>query len=170
MICKLLPYIEQGNLYNALNFETQGDSNTPLWFEAAVNPATGRRYYEDVLPSLLCPSKAHDDYIGTTRASCSYAPSMGSQWFDSSGCDSLFWPTNNNNPFGTGGDNHGNSHDGVGMSGIISRFKWSAKLSDITDGTANTIMMGEILGPFSDHQRNGWMHFNALHSGTQGRN
>lgn len=59
------------------------------------------------------------------------------------------------------------------LSGVVSRGGgqsprfhslglWSARLADITDGTAYTINGGEIIPWCGDHARNGWMHANAI--------
>lgn len=39
---------------------------------------------------------------------------------------------------------------------------WSARLQDVTDGTAYTICAGEVIPWCGDHARNGWMHANAV--------
>jgi hypothetical protein len=65
---------------------------------------------------------------------------------------------------------------GLDISGIVSRGGnwqpgnldgvWAARFRDITDGTANVIEMGEIVPWCGDHNRNGWMHANALWNAT----
>ena len=169
MLVKLLPFVEEGTLYDLFDFSRMGTAwNAGNIEDTRVDgnwdaPLRARVRDTILIDSYACPSRAHPDDIGHTHIS-NYAPSMGAQrmrW----GPDpcSVTYP---GNIFGTGGATHGNNAEGNNLSGIISRGHWSCKFRDITDGTSNVICMGEILPPYSDHQRNGWLHFNSLWATT----
>ena len=68
--------------------------------------------------------------------------------------------------FGNGPDGHGNTLDIGRTSGIWSKFTATANLAQISDGTSNTILMGEVRPDCSDHIDNGWEHVNALWCAT----
>ncbi len=167
MLVKLLPFIEETSLYDLFDFEAANTAwNYPNLEDTRVTGgATGARVRDTVLvDSFACPSRAHPDDIGHTHIS-NYAPSMGAQrmlWTPNDPCSSQY----PGNIFGTGPSTHGNTNSGSNISGIMSRGLWGARFADITDGTSNVICIGEILPNYSDHQRNGWLHFNALWATT----
>ena len=51
---------------------------------------------------------------------------------------------------------------GAQLSGVFSHTAWAAAINEITDGTSNTIAMGEIRPKCSMHARDGWMGVNSL--------
>jgi prepilin-type N-terminal cleavage/methylation domain-containing protein/prepilin-type processing-associated H-X9-DG protein len=173
-LVRLLPYIDQAPLFNALNFSTVGTAwncpdptNTSNCNFEALTDSNGKLYRHYAIPGFLCPSES-SPLIDGHSAKSNYALSMGNQAMPSQYPCTDF-PGNN---FGTGIPGHGNvDHDhwdpvhqasGAGASGILRRMYWSAKIRDITDGTSNTIAGGEIRPQCGDHSRNGWLHFNSL--------
>jgi prepilin-type N-terminal cleavage/methylation domain-containing protein len=156
-LLQLLPYLEQAAIFQAIDF-----SNT------LVNPPVnqtlpgGRRLREVVLPVLVCPSDTLFGRLPNGLATTNYASSMGSQYmFASNGCQEY------NRPNGTRG--HGTTDKANEISGIIARLNWSAGVKDITDGTANTILMGEIRPICSNTPRNrSWVADDVLWISTLG--
>lgn len=135
-----------------------------------------------------CPS---DDTRLAGRSNASYATSMGPTNIDGRVCTKYLpkagapWvsPSNPNQSAAPNG-NHPNSYFGDGhctngacyhwtpggwadplqdgISGPFGRDAWSARLSDVVDGTAHTIMLGEVRGHCSDHARwRDWFDMNA---------
>ncbi len=163
---KLLPYLDQAPLWNAMNFSA-------LNTEAAPMPAAGNIYaYQAVVPVFMCPSDTNPNLVNG-RAKANYAPSMGSQRMDTSnGCGRYPLP-NPRNPTGyplsffrTGEYGHGNVMNMSGISGVFSRLASAAKISDLSDGPSNTILMGEIRPDCSDHHASGWEHVNSVWTAT----
>ncbi len=164
----LLPYLDQGPLYNSINFSAQGTMGAQI--------IQGRELRQNVIPALLCPS---DDInpLDSGWSQSNYGHSMGAQPMSSNpnppnpagatACPNLFYPppsTLTPDPFPQrrwATADTGNSADKNVLSGMFSRLGWSAKFSDVRDGLTNTIMMGEVRPLCMDH-RGGWAHFNAL--------
>jgi prepilin-type N-terminal cleavage/methylation domain-containing protein len=161
----LLPYLDQQALYDACNFNTNTD-----YYSMIGN----KHVYEYVISTFRCPS---DDLStiwdgnplywgyasstkGQNRALSNYAACMGSQYFG--------WPNDDyrGNVFGTGPMDHADTLKGEQISGVFGHLAWSARISDITDGTSNTIALGEMLPACSWHARDGWMHVNSLWNAT----
>ena len=126
----LLPYIEQRNVYNALNFSTTARGNGPR----EVANSTGMMAN---ISSFLCPSSSPPPRITQNRWDAEgvvmgFFP--GNSYFASAGSTIMWigWPINNpNGVFNVGGQAFG--------------------IRDITDGTSNTIAFGEWrIGDFND--------------------
>jgi len=166
VLVKLLPYMEQDPLYNALNWERGGPSR-PLRFEESET--NGKWHRSEVIPSFLCPSANVDPWFTGTnplrdRALTTYGFSLGAQRMDNRNwCNEYL-----GNVFGTGPPSHGNDARGYRISGVFARGHWAAKFRDIIDGQSQVITFGEILPHKSDHSHRGWMHFNSLWTATTG--
>jgi hypothetical protein len=114
-----------------------------------------------IIQGYRCPS---DPWENAGSPPSNYAVSLGAQAMPDQGgqCGNAY----PGNFFGNGPVGHGSTEDGMQISGVFSRYSWSAKLSDVTDGTANTIAMGEILPKCGDHHQGGWRNANALWTAT----
>lgn len=154
-LVKILPFIEEAPLYNAIDFSRPSVDNQN-------DPSTGRRFYTTVIDAYLCPSNAHpaqENDDPNRRALTNYACSMGCQRMTSRNNWCNEYP---GNIFGNGPDGHGNTNNGGRTSGLFSRLGWAARYADIQDGTSLTIAMGEILPLCGDHSRNGWFYCNSI--------
>jgi prepilin-type N-terminal cleavage/methylation domain-containing protein/prepilin-type processing-associated H-X9-DG protein len=165
MFVAILPFVEQQSLYDCCNFKTDTDRNS-------VFPGTTTHIYETWITAYLCPSDdqrkywdgnpMNNDTKGQKRATSNYAGSMGWQAFG--GGTFIGDPSSPN-----GSDTHANySYFGPGgtggahLSGVFSHTAWGAAINEITDGTSNTIAIGEIRPKCSMHARDGWMGVNSL--------
>ena len=182
VLVKLLPLVEQGPLYTSLDFNL--DVEDQLNAIAPFN-TPGRINMRNVsLPVYRCPSDGTSSKKLTNQNNLyNYSMCIGSQNMDSQGGWCTQFPNNNSttripittpiggNPFGNGRNGHGYSgpyNDLQNISGVISRCDWSAKFSNITDGTSNVIAAGEILPSCHDHHRdgNGWYNSNGQWTST----
>lgn len=158
-IVGLLPFIEQQSLYDHCDFTTNTDHFSSLGPDKFV--------HETWIAMLLCPSDEKKYWGGDplyhgspastqhqNRAISNYGASMGNQAFGPCPFGS--------NMFGTGAAGHGHNEDGSQISGLFSHTAWGASIDDISDGTSNTIAVGEIRPKCSWHARDGWMHINSL--------
>lgn len=116
---QLLPYLDQANLHNLIDFREPLLSGPP--WAAALNPNLVD-VVKQTIPVFMCPSDAGDVY---------YTDSQGAVWAGSnymvnggSGLDYEYCTTAN---------------DGLFWRGSSTRFR------DITDGMTNTIFMAETL-------------------------
>lgn len=152
---QMLPFLDQAPLFDAIDFSSTGHNSVAPRFDGIRLP-DNTLVRSVIIPALVCPSETSQPRQGD-RAKTNYALSMGSQAMPSNqGCT-----TYPGNVFGTGRHGHGNGVNSDGISGIVSRGQWSAKFSEITDGTSNTIAGGETRPQCGDHSRNGWFHSNA---------
>jgi prepilin-type N-terminal cleavage/methylation domain-containing protein len=177
---RLMPYLDQAPLFNMVNFSYYAMGSNPCYVDGSGNswdangvealrttvngapvcgiPGTGTEIRYKAIPVLLCPSEDSTGIDGWSYKTC-YAMSIGNQRMVGYGTRCGTCPPNGN-MFGTGPATHGNSWDPSQLSGVMGRLDWGANFRDITDGTSQVIMAGEIRPQCGDHTRNGWMHFN----------
>ncbi|HWL10043.1 MAG TPA: DUF1559 domain-containing protein, partial [Planctomicrobium sp.] len=122
----LLPYLEQTSLYNTI---MSNPSN--VWSTAA--------HWKVQVPALLCPSDPPtndilDDSNRPVAAKNNYGFSGGDSRQVASGAASTF------------------PHAGRNSTRGIFGYQTKIGIAHITDGTSNTIMMGEIIRPQNDNR------------------
>jgi prepilin-type N-terminal cleavage/methylation domain-containing protein len=148
---RLLPYVDQAAIYTQLNFSI--DAPNQILSDGKVAHAHG-------VPMYRCPSDTSPLMEATNWVTGSYDGSMGSQGNVSdggapgtktaSGCNDFQGFALKVTP------NNADSLDSNQVSGVFNRAGMSVNLKDITDGTSNTIAMGEILSRCIDHDGNWW--------------
>jgi prepilin-type N-terminal cleavage/methylation domain-containing protein len=121
---RILPFIEQANLQNLIDFQ-QPLYVGPVW-RAQLNPllvpAAGM-----VVPTFLCPSDAATPQRETIAADGNTARVAGLNYMFSYGSGTLT-----------------NYDDRYRTDGIVWENSW-ARFADITDGMSNTVMLSETL-------------------------
>ncbi|WP_437202822.1 DUF1559 family PulG-like putative transporter [Planctomicrobium sp. SH664] len=146
---RLLPYLEQAALYNELDFSTRlplsayttGSSATNLGIVPAQYLSTGRQAYRHQIPVALCPSATWTfPESSTVGAQGSYGGSTGSTSTNGgAGCDSYNAYAEIDLP------RNGDTLNLAQISGMFSRKGAAIGIRDVTDGTSNTIHVGEVL-------------------------
>ena len=118
---RVLQFVEQGPLYNAMNFDYGCFNSIDNYGNAANSTATDKR-----LSVFLCPS-SHAPNFNITRVTGQSFRAPGTSYFASSG-SSLEWDSRQ-----TGGP----------PNGVFQYSGAALGIRDITDGTSNTIVFGE---------------------------
>ena len=156
-----LPYIEQTALYA---LATSPETTYNSWGIVRANP---NKIALNARPKVFrCPS---DDY-NLNQGLCNYVGSLGPQCAVGNCGYNPNQPNCNLPLIGIPqSPDHGNSFNSSDIRGVYNRLGVRLNLLSITDGTSNTIMIGEVLPQLHDHFFDGsWMHFNggASHAST----
>jgi len=156
-----LPYMEQGNMFKLIpNLEGPPGANPVGVFRGTT------AYTQTKLPYLRCPSDGYD--LGQP-VWFNYVGSMGPQNLPNQcGVEPFNTYANGNaQPPAPGwgypdSPGHGNDWNATGIRGMFNRLGAKINMASVTDGTSNTIMIGESLPAEHDHLTNvGWAHFNG---------
>ena len=160
----ILPFIEQGNLFNQIDFSV-GLRLTGGIPGATANIQRNRDVAATVISSYLCPSDGQhnngrldrrSDTSATTDqwAVTNYKAVAGRNW--NSGIY--------NHPNTLGGRNGGNNNGLNAGNGILCSNQENTnpitRMADLSDGTSNTLIIGEALPIYS--QWNWWYNPNAV--------
>ncbi len=165
MFMFILPYMEQNNIYNQLTVDkTITNINSP-WY--TLNPDFGLSYTQ--IKGFLCPS------AGQTPSSAQTGIMVGEegQINSNSTVEGLYYAGGSTYPFGITNylgvaGSRGDGWNGSGYDSYYSQFKGifnnrsQVAITAITDGTSNTLLIGETLGAVSGGQVSflvSWMGF-----------
>jgi len=147
---RVLPFLEQATLYNQIDMSGNITTNA---VEGTL--PDGRRVRAVVMTMFQCPSdpnnQPREQSAGVLYAQCNYAGSMGSQSAPSTSGSCNPYETYKEKALG-----YGKSLSRSDISGMISRNGVSIRIGDVSDGTSNTIQVGETLPGCLDALRASW--------------
>jgi prepilin-type N-terminal cleavage/methylation domain-containing protein/prepilin-type processing-associated H-X9-DG protein len=152
-----LPYMEQDNLFKQMVAVGLYDQNTD------INTGNVPALAQTRIPYMRCPS---DDYNPNATVS-NYCGSIGPQYVPGQCAGDVNDTYVDGQATGLGylatwNWPHGNSTSPDQIRGMFNRIGAPIKMSMVTDGTSNTIMIGESLPGQHDHlAQNLWWHFNG---------
>ena len=129
MKVRLLPFLEQGNVFNSLNQGAVVGSTVAVHKAMVYTVATAR------IAAFLCPSDPRE-LSNTTSATISTGPVVG-----------IVASTNYPNNMGTFIGNHGGTLDGPSFAfpTASNNYGGIVTYASVTDGTTNTAMFSEFL-------------------------
>jgi prepilin-type N-terminal cleavage/methylation domain-containing protein len=128
-IPRTLPFMEQGTVYDKLDFTVhawQGDNFAYL----------SKKY-----PAFLCPSDPFRDEIREEEGFA--APTWSLSQSDYAECIGDY---KNSTGVGATPDYGNHNYTTPQVRGMMGRWGWSARFADVTDGLSNTINIGECVG------------------------
>ena len=153
---RLLPYIDQAPLFNQINMLLP-DATSQIMSDNV-------RLSLHVIPMAICPSDGRSQSTYGNVGQTNYDGSLGSQ-----ANASVSSSCNPYNQFAFKSENNGDGLDPSKLSGMGSRDGPSISIASVSDGTSNTIHMGEILPTCNDHYGGGFWATNGIgnfHSST----
>jgi prepilin-type processing-associated H-X9-DG protein len=160
MHVRILPFMEQQQLYDAFDFKTGTDGQR---FPPAV--MGGQRFLGVQIPGYACPSDTNR-LLGTAPNN-----TMPSNYYPCMGPSSAI--TNNPNcscPLFSTFQSFSRLNTPAGNpAGIFTRNGWTymCRMAEVEDGLSNTIAVGEVRAGCSGHVRAGWSHSNKWGAFTQ---
>ena len=163
-----LPYVEQDNLYKAIQAAAGGGIDSTYNSVGIAENAGGTfpGVFTGVrLPLIRCPSDDYDpkvqttNYVGSLGPQCAIGPcgyNPNQQYCNGQAqVPSWGYPTS---------PDHGNSPNAQDIRGLFNRVGAELSFASIPDGLSNTILIGESLPGSHDHLQNGqgyWWRFNG---------
>jgi len=148
----LLPYLDQATVYNVYN------RNVPPWDPS--NAAAVR----SVIPAFICPSTPHQSNtvtisLDSTEATAVFGGTQAAYSYEGGKIDYITFDKSNNDYDGTAGAAAGYRNTGNRNEGPLGEFApstfasdpllqsdriLSTKISDVRDGTSNTMLIEEV--------------------------
>lgn len=173
MFVMILPYIDQAPLFKQCTFNTPASAggNYAGWPTSTLpgGSAIGRDpggyslVNHILLPGLQCPSYEGNQTSWSNTKITNYMPSDGAQYhWGNNACYNVGEPGSGANGQeqyfrnGMNGAWWGMSNDPNAISGVFSQGGFAARISQISDGTANTIAMGEVRPSCTSWYNAGW--------------
>jgi prepilin-type N-terminal cleavage/methylation domain-containing protein/prepilin-type processing-associated H-X9-DG protein len=156
---RILPYMDQGNVYDGINFSSMMGAGDSALTTGVTNPVTGVVYaphsnaaLNAVIPAFICPSAPHgadkvtpynDDWLDDTSPVNPATVWYGGGALDYTALSSWNEPSNSNGVLDFEFDpGTSPSSDGI-------------KIGQINDGTTNTILLGEHSAPNGQQYQDG---------------
>jgi prepilin-type processing-associated H-X9-DG protein len=140
-----LPYIEEDNLYKQIpNLTTPHFDSIGAAVKAGVLPRALPR-------KLRCPS----DSYKIQGPYSNYVGSMGPQCVDDK-CGYNPFAQYCNQPTWGWGPSDEDEPNRTDVRGMFSRFSYAVRMAEVTDGTSQTLLLGESLPGTDAHMQEGW--------------
>ena len=151
VLARILPFAEDAALHGLIDFEKQARSQ---------RAPDGTFISSFVVPMYICASDSSTTHTtlgnGQKMARFNYSASHGSaERINNPSCSCGLLNSWNKFALKTR-----NFNDLSKYSGPFSRWTYTTKLKQISDGLSKTIFFGEVRADCSVHARNGWLHSN----------
>mgnify|MGYP003638713758 CR=1 FL=1 len=141
----LLPFIDQGPLYNKWNFDIASGGATNGFFTSVAGgwPNSNTPLGQTILPALLCPSDEGQTLEVRTDSSWMATSAARSNYLFCAGGHGNGWPGGNlYSAYRESSSNLPNGQTGIQYQGMFG-FNGAAKFKAVTDGLSNSIAMTE---------------------------